>query len=201
MSVPYCILSYACASKHLSRWIFVSLIFFSCEKFTFVIIVLGADKFDEYNNHYIRMVFVLILHLLSGWAFDELSINPPETSDVVTACFNWTVKHEVQSWDSLVPHCASIVNFLSAPRCTTHITYLLTARPFESSRGWTIFNLWVSDHPPVAGPLAAYSPPQWHGQASRIWCRAGLPRNSTIYSPQIPNIFGGCVVHCFTKAL
>lgn len=167
------------------------------EKFKFVVIVLSANKLDEYN-HYMAMVIVLILHLSSSQAFDEPSINPPETSVVVTPFFNWTFKHEVQPWDSLVPHCASIVNFLTAWRHTTHITYFLTARPFESVHGWTIFNLSVSDHPLVAGPLAAHSPPQWHEQASRIWYRAGSQKNSTIYSPQIPNIFRRCVVHCQT---
>lgn len=108
-------------------------------------------------------VIVSILHLSSGRLFDGLSINPPETSDVVTPLFSGTVKHEVQPWDSPVPHCASIVNFLTAWRRTTHITYFLTASPFESVHGWTIFNLSVSDHPPVAGPLAAHSPPP--GQA------------------------------------
>lgn len=61
-----------------------------------------------------RMVIVPILHISSSQAFDEPSINPPETSDAVTSFFNWTVKHEVQPWDSLVPHRRSIVNFLTA---------------------------------------------------------------------------------------
>lgn len=60
------------------------------------------------------MVVVAILHHLSSQGFDEPSINPPETSVVVTVFFTWTVNHEVQPWDSLVPHCASIVNFLTA---------------------------------------------------------------------------------------
>lgn len=151
---------------------------FSSEKFKFVVTVLSTNKFSEYD-HYIRMVIVLILHVSSSQAFDEPSINPPETSDVVTSFFNRTVKHEVQPWDSLVPHCGSIVNFLTAWRHTTHITYFLTARPFESVHGWTIFNLSVSDHPLVAGPLAAHSPPQWQGHASRIWYRAGSQGKKT----------------------
>lgn len=108
--------------------IFVFFHFFSVTKeFKFIVIVLSIKKFDEYN-HYIRMVIVLILHLLSSQGFDEPSINPPETSDVVTLFFNWTVKHEVQPWDSLVPHCASIVNFLSVRRHTTHITYFFNSK-------------------------------------------------------------------------
>ncbi len=83
------------------------------EEFKFVVTVLSTKKSDEYK-HYIRMLIVLILHLSSSRRFDEPSINPPETSDVVTLSFHWMVKHEVQAWDSLVPHCASIVNFLTA---------------------------------------------------------------------------------------
>lgn len=78
-------------------------------------------------NRYIRMVIVLILHLSSSRGFDETSINPRETSDVVTLFSNWTVNHEVQSWDSLVPHCAGIVNFLTARRRTADITYFFNS--------------------------------------------------------------------------
>lgn len=101
--------------------------FFHFEEFKFVVILLSTKTFDEYK-HYIRMVIVFIFHCLSSQGFDEPSINPPETSDVVILFFNWMVKHEVQSWDSLVPHCASIVNFLTAGRHTTHITYFFNSK-------------------------------------------------------------------------
>lgn len=56
------------------------------EEFKFIVIVLSAKKFREYN-HYIHMVIVVTLHLLSSQRFDETSINPPETSVVVTLFF------------------------------------------------------------------------------------------------------------------
>lgn len=108
--------------------------------------------------------------------------------------------HKVQAWDSLVPNCASIVNFLTAWRHTAHISYFWTARLFEYVCGWTIVNLSVSDHPLVAGPLTAHSAPQWHPQPRWIWCRAAAQTNCTIYFSHNPNIFRRCVVLCFTKA-
>ena len=55
------------------------------EGFKFLVIVLSTKKFSEYSR-YIRMVIVgiFVLHLLSSRGFDEPSINPPETSVVVT---------------------------------------------------------------------------------------------------------------------
>lgn len=164
------------------------------QKFKFVAAALNANKCKRI--HYCAAtVIVLILHLSSSRLFDGLSINPPETSDVVTPLFSGTVKHEVQPWDSPVPHCAIIVNFLTAWRRTTHITCFLTASPFESVHGWTIFNLSVSDHPPVAGPLAAHSLPP--GQAGRIWYRAGSQITAQ-FTPQ--NIFRRCVARRPTMA-
>lgn len=44
----------------------------------------------------------------------------------------------------------------------------------------------MSDHPPVAGPPAAHSPPPRHRQARWIWYRAGPQTDRAIYSPQNP---------------
>lgn len=102
------------------------------------------------------------------------------------------LNYEVQLQDSPLPYCCSIVSFLTARILTTHITYFSTARSFERVHGWTIFNLSVSDHPPVAGPLASHSPSQWHRQASRIWYRAGPEEPCDLFPTKTKHLWRSC---------
>lgn len=77
------------------------------EKFKFVVVVLNTKTFNV-------MVIVLILHLSSSWCFDGPSINPPETSDVLTPFFQL----DFQAWSSgLGQPCASVLQYCQFHDC------------------------------------------------------------------------------------
>lgn len=112
-------------------------------EFKYVVIVSAAKEFTEYNHITILEAWsiVPILYLSASRGFDEPSINPLQSESdlgILSLLFflaNWMVNHGVQLQDSPLPRRGSIVNFLTARRHTTHITYFSTATSFERVHG------------------------------------------------------------------